>query len=215
MNFAKKMEKKSLLHWKNYIFSDESSLTQANPNGRTFVRRGSGDVDYSNKNNVQQNYTSSSLMVWGAISIEGVGPLVRIDKLVEGEVTLNGQRYLLLLQRHLLQNYPDLKDGEGIFQQDNAPCHRYWEVLDWLEFKNINISNEEDKKIPPKRHSLSQIFYFDVNGLYAHIMANCSSRRVRRKIICEKVFSHFGAHDSEKTKSEILSGFEHFEFLRG
>ena len=32
---------------------------------------------------------------------------------------------------------------------------------------------EEDKNNPSKREALNQIMYFDVNGLYAHIMANC------------------------------------------
>lgn len=64
--------------------------------------------------------------------------MIRVDQLVEGEATLNGERYLILLQRYLLQNYPYLKDQGGIFQQDNVPSHRYGRVLDWFELKNIN-----------------------------------------------------------------------------
>jgi len=41
---------------------------------------------------------------------------------------------------------------------------RYEEVKDIEE----NISNDDK----PKRRSLSQILYLDVNGLYTHIMAN-------------------------------------------
>ena len=137
LEFAQQMEGKSLLYWRKYIFTDESSFNLVNPNGRIFVRRTS-ENDYSNPDNIQSNNQCESIMIWGAISFDGVGPLVRIDQLVEGESTLNGQRYLILLQRYLLQNYPYLKDKQGIFQQDNAPSHRYWEVLDWLELKNVN-----------------------------------------------------------------------------
>jgi len=68
------------------------------------------------KKSIQHYNQCQSLMVWGAISIKGVGPLVRIDKLQEGEATLNGDRYLILLKRHLLQHYPYLKKKQGIFQ---------------------------------------------------------------------------------------------------
>ena len=41
--------------------------------------------------------------------------------------------------------------------------------LNLKEKKNVLVSNDEK----PKKRSLSQIMYLDVNGLYAHIMANC------------------------------------------
>ena len=71
----------------------------------------------------------------GAISFNGIGPPVRVDKIVEGEDTLNGERYLTMLKRYLLRNYSFQR---LIFQQDNAPSHRYHKVLAWLEGKEIN-----------------------------------------------------------------------------
>ena len=79
-------------------------------------------------------------MVWGAISIDGPGPLVRIDSIVDGEDTLNGARYLKLLQRYVMQNYPYLKDQRYVFQQDNAPSHREKSVQEWFNFKGINLA---------------------------------------------------------------------------
>ena len=48
-----------------------------------------------------------SVMVWGCISCDGIGPITK----VEGR--MNGKDYIRLLSRHLL---PYIMD-------DNAPCH--------------------------------------------------------------------------------------------
>ena len=106
-----------------------------NSNGRAFVRRFQGDFD--SHEHVQMTSQSSTLMVWGAVSSKGLRPLVRVDQIEEGEKTLNGSRYLILLQRYLLRNFPGLKNGNQIFQQDNAPSHRYGDVALWLDQKNI------------------------------------------------------------------------------
>jgi transposase len=91
-------------------------------------------------------------MVWGVISHKGVGPLVRIDSIEEGEATLNGERYLTILQRYLLRNYPTLKEQKLVFQQDNAPSHRYNRVASWIEEKEI-----EKLVWPPQSPDMSLI----------------------------------------------------------
>jgi len=122
-------------YWRKVLFSDESSFSLINSSGRTLVRRFSGE-EYQ-PHSIQQKSQCQTLMVWGIISIKGVGPLIRIDKIVEGEETLNGERYLKLLQKYLLQAYPGLKEKKFKFVQDNAPSHRYSEVIDWLEEKGV------------------------------------------------------------------------------
>ena len=91
-------------------------------------------------------------MVWGIISYNGIGPLVRIDKIEEGERTLNGERYLTILKRYLLRNYSNLANQKLIFQQDNAPPHRYHEVQTWLREKEIVMMNW-----PPQSPDMSLI----------------------------------------------------------
>lgn len=135
LEFAEKWRKKGTNYWDRMIFSDESSFSLTSSNGRVFIRRIAGQ-DYEEEKIQHENQTQS-LMVWGCISIDGVGPLVRIDQIEEGEETLNGARYLTLLQRYLLQNYPELKNQKLYFQQDNAPSHRYHEVLEWLNLKGV------------------------------------------------------------------------------
>jgi len=134
-SFSLQMANKRLKYWKKVIFTDESSFQLMNANGRTLIRR------FSNENFEESNFQLTSqgetLMVWGAISSEGVGPLARIDTIEENETTLNGSRYVTLLQRYLLRNYHELKEHKLIFQQDNAPSHRYRGVSEWLEKKEI------------------------------------------------------------------------------
>ena len=135
LRFAREMESKTFNYWKKVIFSDESSFSLTNPDGRIFVRRSAGN-EYEEEN-IQFKSQSQTLMVWGAISIKGAGSLVRVDQIEDGEITLNGDRYLELLRRYLVRNYPDLKERKFIFQQYNAPSHRYHKVDEWFESKNI------------------------------------------------------------------------------
>jgi len=79
-----------------------------------------------------------------------VGPLVRVDQIEEGEETLNGARYLTILQRHLLQNYPKLKNQRLYFQQDNAlrtDTMRFSSGLIVKECKNHLASPESRLKL--------------------------------------------------------------------
>ena len=87
--------------WKKVVFSDESRFCLFHNDGRAGVWRGVGErynVDCL-KPTVQGG--GGSVMMWGCISWEGVGPLV----LVEG--TLDQYRYVNLLSKHLV---PYLKE---------------------------------------------------------------------------------------------------------
>ena len=77
-------------------------------------------------------------------SIPTLGIYYKIEKiywLSEGESTLNGERYLKILQRYLLQNYPNLKEQKLIYQHDNAPAHCYHRIIEWLEAKDVQNLN--------------------------------------------------------------------------
>ena len=56
------------------------------------------------------------VMVWACFSKKGLGPLC----VIEGSV--NSTKYLNILQQHLIpKNQEWFPDGNGIFEQDNAP----------------------------------------------------------------------------------------------
>lgn len=72
-------------------------------------------------------------MVWGMISSEGVGPLVRIY----GRV--NAETYKQLLQQHVIESLRLSPNQPSIFMQDNAPCHKAKKVISYLEEEEIRV----------------------------------------------------------------------------
>lgn len=70
-----------------------------------------------------------SVSVWGAISKDGLGPLVRI----EGSFT--GSKYCELLVKHLIPYVLDgpFRDGCYMFQHDRSPVHKARAVSALLE----------------------------------------------------------------------------------
>ena len=70
-------------------------------------------------------------MVWGAVSSAGVGPLVRVDGIIDGE------EYLKLFRFRLWRYYPGLYDGSQVFQDDNAGPHIALCVNQWFAKYNI------------------------------------------------------------------------------
>ena len=70
-------------------------------------------------------------MVWGCFCNNRIGPLV----LVEG--TLNSDRYIELLEEHLLPFLNNLNIENCIFQDDNASCHASKKTKSWKE-SNLN-----------------------------------------------------------------------------
>ena len=73
-----------------------------------------------------------SLMIWGCFWGKRKGPLVPITQ------TINKTRYVRLLRRHLFPVIHQMisfgMQLENIlFQQDNAPVHKAYSVMDWFE----------------------------------------------------------------------------------
>jgi hypothetical protein len=73
-------------------------------------------------------------MVWGCFGFQGTGPL----SVIQG--TMNGIKYMDTLNQHLL---PQLNqwhpEGGGIFQQNNAPCHKAASVMQMLANAGVQV----------------------------------------------------------------------------
>ncbi|KAL4500715.1 hypothetical protein ABPG72_019949 [Tetrahymena utriculariae] len=118
--------------WQEIVFSDESAFNLSQNDGRLLVRLYSSDQRDENGYRITKPSDSyKSVMVWGAISILGTGPLVRVTK------RLTALEYLNLFRQRLRRYYPGLYNNQQIFQDDNAPCHRAGLVNQWFNKYNI------------------------------------------------------------------------------
>ena len=138
------MRKNWITKWDYIIWSDESRFELFNNDSRNWVWRRANErykIDCL-KPTVKH---SIGVMVWGCFCNNKLGPLV----LVEG--TLNSDKYIELLKRHLLSFLNNLNEGgelipwyffqeeNYIFQDDNAPCHASIKTKSWKEDNSIKI----------------------------------------------------------------------------
>ena len=117
--------------WTKVVFTDEV-LIETSAHGMTWVRRPPGtryDRRYIREVNRQGR---CRLMVWGAITIDGMLDLVVING------TLTGQRYVDNILSSVVEPYmrehPDM-----IYQHDGAPAHRSHLARDFLEDNDITL----------------------------------------------------------------------------
>ena len=96
MEWARVMRKKNLAYWKKVVFTDESKIKISRSDGRVFVWRKS-TVEWlpcCTLGSVKMG--EASIMVWGAISYDGVGPLTVVESSITGET------YRQTLHKHFL-----------------------------------------------------------------------------------------------------------------
>ncbi len=93
-------------HWSRIVFSDESRFNIGFNEGRICVWRQNGEaIDPGNIAQVRRQ-GSSSVMVWGCITYEGVGELVVVDG------NLNAVGYIEVLEQNLLQSIDNYYLGD-------------------------------------------------------------------------------------------------------
>ena len=131
LDFAKTFKNWKTEEWSGVIFSDESLFRLSGNGGIKRIRR-RPDEAYKFYHLSNQSDTQG-VMIWGAIFSDGVGPIVRINSNVTGDV------YKTILEENLLQNYPGIQEYGLIFQQDNAPAHRFGPVKDWFNDNDIEV----------------------------------------------------------------------------
>ena len=77
-------------------------------------------------------------MVWGCFWGKKKGPLVPITQ------NINKTRYVRLLRRHLFPVIHQMISSgmqDILFQQDNSPVHKTYNVINWLE---ANLTEVKD-----------------------------------------------------------------------
>jgi len=121
--------------WNKVVFSDEAELYPYK-SGKLFIRRYAREHPLTTYN-MPMKWDPRSVKVWGCISADGVGPLVRYFD------TLDNLTYTDILEENLIQYYPKLRGtssrpGPLSFQQDNAKPHTAGNTIKWLKSNHIH-----------------------------------------------------------------------------
>ncbi len=133
--WAKAHLKWTVSKWKRVLWSDESKLDILVENhGRRVLRaKEEGDLPACLQHSVLK---PASLMVWGCTSAYGMGCL----HVLEG--TMNAERYIKVLEQHMLPSRQCLFQGRPcVFQQDNAKPYTAAIITAWLHSRRVWVLN--------------------------------------------------------------------------
>ena len=133
--WAKAHLKWTISKWNSVLWSDESKfdILVGNHGRRVLRAKEEGDLPSCYQRSVQK---PASLMVWGCISAYGMGSL----HVLEG--TMNAERYIKVLEQHMLPSRRRLFQGRPcVFQQDNAKPHTAAITTAWLRRRRVRVLN--------------------------------------------------------------------------
>ncbi len=121
--------------WKSFLWSDESKfdILVGNHGHRVLRAKEEGDLPACQQHSVQK---PASLMVWWCISVYGMGSLHVLED------TMNAERYIKVLEQHMLPSRLRLFQGRPcVFQQDNAKPHTASIKTAWLRSRRVRVLN--------------------------------------------------------------------------
>lgn len=131
--FAKTHLEKPLIFWKNVLWTDESKYNRFGSDGKLYVRRPKNQQFNPRYTIKTVKHGGGSIMVWGAISWYGVGPIVRIQGVMDRFV------YKDILQNTMEPYADDFMRLRWTFMQDNDPKHTAGVVKEWFNQQKINV----------------------------------------------------------------------------
>uniref|UniRef100_A0A9J8BUH5 Transposase Tc1-like domain-containing protein n=1 Tax=Cyprinus carpio carpio TaxID=630221 RepID=A0A9J8BUH5_CYPCA len=126
LTWTKEKNNWNVAQWSKVLFSDESEfwISFGNQGHRVWRKGGEAHSPRSLKSSVK---FPQSVMIWGAMSSAGVGPLCFLKTKVTAPV------YQEILEHFMLPSADQLfEDADFIFQQDLAPAHTARSTKSWL-----------------------------------------------------------------------------------
>ncbi len=133
--FTLPKEKKNwtVAQWSKVLFSDKNKfcISFGNQGPRVWRKGGEAHSPSCLKSSVK---FPQSVMIWGAMSSAGVGPLVFLKTNITALV------YQEMLEHFMLPSADQLfKDADFIFQQDLAPAHTAKSTKSWLNYIGVGV----------------------------------------------------------------------------
>ncbi len=132
-NLDKEKQNWTVAQWSKVLFSDESKfcISFGNQGPRVWRKGGEAHSPSCLKSRVK---FLQSVMIWGAMSSAGVGPLCFLKTNVTALV------YQYILGHFMLPSPKQLfKDAHLIFQQDLAPAHTVKSTNSWLNDHGVGV----------------------------------------------------------------------------
>ncbi|GBM09694.1 Transposable element Tc1 transposase [Araneus ventricosus] len=125
---ARKHREWTMDEWKRVAWSDESRFLIHHVDGRVRVSRLPREHLLPSCTAGHTQAGGGGIMLWGTFSWAALGPVVVVEQ------TMKAANYLNVIadQLHSYMAFV-FPTGNGIFQQDNAPCHKARIVLEWFE----------------------------------------------------------------------------------
>ncbi len=123
----------TVAQWSKVLFSDESKFCISFGNQGPWIWRKGGEAHSPScmKSSVK---FPQSVMIWGAMSSAGVGPLCFLETNITAPV------YQDILEHFMLPSADQLfKDADFIFQLDVAPAHTAKSTKSWLNDHGVGV----------------------------------------------------------------------------
>ncbi len=133
LTWAKEKKNWTVAQWSKVLFSDESKFCISFGNQGPRVWR-KGEEAHSPSCMESSVKFPQSVMIWGAMSSAGVGPVCFLKTNVTAPV------YQEILEHFMLTSADQLfKDADFIFQQDLAPAHTAKSTKSWLNDHGVGM----------------------------------------------------------------------------
>lgn len=132
LEFAKKYRHWTINDWKHVLWTDETKICLHGNDGRrwTWRKRNERLKPKHIKNTIKHD---KYVMVWGCFSSAGVGSICIIDGY------LTADKYIEILNNHMLPSAKKLIGNKVILQQDNDPKHTANDTMKWFKKNKIEI----------------------------------------------------------------------------
>lgn len=130
--WAKQYRSWTIEQWRKVLFTDESHFFVQGQQVR-YVRRSSGDkLSYQHVNQTVKH--PQKVMFWGCFSAAGPGRLHVCDGM------MNSDQYIKVIDERIVPELNEkFPEGDGVLQQDKAPCHTSKKSTQHLESKGITV----------------------------------------------------------------------------
>ncbi len=129
LNYARKHRNWGAEKWQQVLWTDESKFEIFGCSRRQFVHQRAGEWYNNECLQATVKHGGGSFQVWGCISANGVGDLIRINSV------LNAAKYREILTHHAIPSGRRLIGSKFILQQDNDPKHTTSVIKNYLQRK--------------------------------------------------------------------------------